>query len=241
MSHDLKLIQLHCTECNTSIWIEVDLSEIAENGVIQNSIIHEGHVLTFELDRNGSVRSLNPIKIFQNYIEILSDDVARAFLDQNEKMYRWAKIDIYTSNQHLVEFFINILSKIVSRSLKNIGDEDITLASLASKEKILIRAAKFDILIGKELRTEDSGIPVDAIKGLILDITDAIKDKLVIEDVIKAQDWVVLLVPKDSRDPYFHAISSLCTELGIPYFIDSLSNENIRRMFDFINAVLQDS
>ena len=146
-------------------------------------------------------------------------------------------MDFYTSNPELNKFFSDVLSKMINQvselEREGRGYFDIHLTNKLT----LLKTHRFDISIGLNIRLKEENL--SSLKGLILDMGDVEENKVDLEIMVKNQDFVGILTHKDTKDPYFHAISSLCLSYGVPFYLDSLSTNSLRGLFDFIYAVLQ--
>lgn len=232
-------IQTYCEACKTTVWFELDLNNISNtgSGIIKRSLLHDGHVLNCEIDTQGSVRSARVGEILENPTVALSKSVARRFHELNSDKGQTIRLDIYSSNPELTKFFTNVLSEMITqipeleREVRGYFDVYIT------NQMTIVKTHRFDISIGLNIRLKEENI--QSLKGLLLDMGDVEKNKVDLEIIVKNQDFVAILTHKDTKDPYFHAISSLCLSYGVPFYLDSLSTTSLRGVFDFIYAVLQ--
>ncbi|OLS20097.1 MAG: hypothetical protein HeimC2_38990 [Candidatus Heimdallarchaeota archaeon LC_2] len=232
-------IQTYCELCKSTVWFQLDLENISfvGSGIINRSLIHDGHVLNCEIDTQGSVRSARAQQILENPTDTLSKRVARSFHEINADKGQTIQMDVYTSNPELGKFFNDVLGEMIKQisELERAGRGyfDIYLTNKLT----ILKTHRFDISIGLNIRLKEENL--QSLKGLILDMGDVEENKVDLEIMVKNQDFVGILTHKDTKDPYFHAISSLCLSYGIPFYLDSLSTNSLRGLFDFIYAVLQ--
>ncbi|MCE7736770.1 MAG: hypothetical protein GPJ54_17945 [Candidatus Heimdallarchaeota archaeon] len=234
-------IQTYCDRCKDTVWFELDITDVPDTtaGLFKRALIHDGHVLNCEIDTNGSVRSVKSQTILENPTIALSNGVARKFHDLNIDKGLPVQLDIYTSNPDLNKFFMQVISEII-RLISELDRTDRGYYDLYITNKLtIVKTHRYDINVGLNVRLKEENLP--SLKGLILDMSDVEKNKLDLEIIIKNQDFVGILTHKDTKDPYFHAISSLCLSFGIPFYIDSLSTSSLKGLFNFIYAVLQSS
>ncbi|MFV2014698.1 MAG: hypothetical protein ACC656_04680 [Candidatus Heimdallarchaeota archaeon] len=234
-------IQAYCDQCKMTVWFELDINTVPDtsSGIFKRTLIHEGHVLNCEIDTNGSVRSVNSQKILDNPTTALSKGVARRFHELNNEKGFPIQLDIYTSNPELNKFFIRVISEIIDQ-ISSLDKTDRGYFDLYITNNLtIVKTHRYDISVGLNARLKEESLP--SLKGLILDMNDVEKNKIDLEIIVKNQDFVGILTHKDTKDPYFHAISSLCLSYGIPFYIDSLSTSSLRGLFDFMYAVLQTS
>lgn len=231
-------IQTYCDQCRTTVWFELDISTIPDTsaGLFRRSLIHDDHVLNCEIDSNGSVRSVKSQKILENPTTALSSAVATKFHELNIDKGLPIQLDIYTSNPELNKFFTQMIGEIVNQ-INDLDRADRGYFDLYITNSLtIVKTHRYDINVGLNVRLKEEDIP--SLKGLILDMGDVEKNKLDLEIIVKNQDFVGILTHKDTKDPYFHALSSLCLSYGIPFYIDSLSTSSLRGLFNFIHAVL---
>ncbi|MHA2030028.1 MAG: hypothetical protein ACW99Q_11595, partial [Candidatus Kariarchaeaceae archaeon] len=207
------------------------------SGLFKRTLVHDDHVLNCEIDREGSVRSARSQMILENPTITLSKSVARRFHELNIDKGQPIQLDIYTTNPELVKFFTEVISEIINQlsdlHKENKGYFDIYITN----QLTIVKTHRYDISLGINIRLKEENLP--SLKGLILDMGDVEKNKVDLEIIVKNQDFVGILTHKDTKDPYFHAISSLCLSYAIPFYIDSLSTSSLRGLFDFVYAILQ--
>jgi hypothetical protein len=183
------------------------------------------------------VRSARSQIILENPTGRLIKSVTKNFHELNVERGLPVQLDIYTTNPELTEFFTGVISEIINQ-LSNLekvnkGYFDIYITN----QLTIVKTHRYDISLGLNIRLKEENLP--SLKGLILDMGDVEKNKVDLEIIVKNQDFVGILTHKDTKDPYFHAISSLCLSYSIPFYIDSLSTSSLRGLFDFVYALLQ--
>ena len=183
-------IQTYCDRCKTTVWFELDITAIPDSGagLFKRTLIHDGHVLSCEIDSNGSVRSVKTQIILENPTTELSKGVARKFHDLNIDKGLPVQLDIYTSNPELSKFFMQVISEIIG-SISELDRSDRGYYDLYITSNLtIVKTHRYDINVGLNVRLKEENLP--SLKGLILDMSDVEKNKLDLEIIVKNQDFV---------------------------------------------------
>ncbi|MHA2250991.1 MAG: hypothetical protein ACXAD7_11550 [Candidatus Kariarchaeaceae archaeon] len=240
MGNETKEIHAYCSQCNMSIFFPIDVTILNESarstsGIYRTSLIHTDHILICDIDTNGAVRGFEVVDICPNPAKMLIDHIATTFYSLNREEGRQIKIDFYTANDQLRKFLQTIISSMLD--LANMDDTDKNRIIISSyMTSTMISADRIHISIGPQIQ-DGTELLEDPQKGIVIDIEEAEKRKLNLEDTIINYDWIAFLVPKNSQDQYHHAISSICTELSKPFFIGSLNTQSLEELFNYIFAV----
>ncbi|MHA2249746.1 MAG: hypothetical protein ACXAD7_05260 [Candidatus Kariarchaeaceae archaeon] len=234
--------QVYCSKCKETSFIQLDLELIqfefeGTSGLLQKSLIHGDHIVVVEIDRNGTIRSENALDVMFSPIQTLLKDIAHTFLFLETDGDRPVHIDTYTSNMMLSKFFQSIISMIFERSLgKDIANRK-DLKAVSKKNKTLLDGKRVQLSVGPFIQEKIDRLD-NPLKGIILDIEEAERNKLEIEKTFEKYDWVALLVPSPKKEGYSHAFSSYFSAQNKPFFIDTISNQSIKELFDFIFAII---
>jgi len=233
----VKDIQVYCERCKTSSWITLDLTKLKElSGLMKRAIIHNDHVLLAEIDGNGSVRSSTVIEVEFNPMQTLIEDVGQGLHYLNSEAKTPILIDAYTSNRQFKKFIQSIIVEMFKQSTSRRLEDRFKFVAANSEERTTLHTDHLHLSVGPYIKPDFEGIK-HPYKGIILDIVEAEKNKLDIEATLGEYDWVALIVQKEKKEGYFHAFSSLFEETGTPFFIETLNNQSLRELFDFIFAI----
>ncbi len=232
-----KDVQIYCESCRTSDWMRLDLDSIqSDSGLIRRAILHSGHTLNIEIDKNGSVRKNEVVQIEQNPLTVLIEDVAQGMHYLNTDTEQAIVINAYTSNNQLKKFFQSIIVEMFKQSTTRTMEDTFIFEVSSFEGHTVLDTDGLHLSVGPYIRANFTRLS-DPFKGIILDIKEAEENQLDIQSTISGYDWVAIIVPKDKKEGYHHAFSSLFEETATPFFIDALGNSMIRDLFDFIFAI----
>ncbi|MHA2090049.1 MAG: hypothetical protein ACW98K_04250 [Candidatus Kariarchaeaceae archaeon] len=233
-----KEIHAYCSACDSVIWFKVDPEVLKKNlvsGLYKTSFQHSDHTFVCAIDTNYSVRSQEIVDIHPNPIKQLVEYVANTFYSINQDDGRQIHIDFYTSNPELSKFMRRIISGLLDiANVDSTGHNRMIISTY--KTSTIASADRLHLSLGPHI-LEEIDFLENQQNGLVLDIKEAERHKLVIEDTFGLYDWIAVLVPKEEKDNYSHAISSICTQYSLPFFIGVTNTNSLRDLFDFIFAV----
>ncbi|OLS25003.1 MAG: hypothetical protein HeimC2_20580 [Candidatus Heimdallarchaeota archaeon LC_2] len=227
--------QVYCEECGRSYWLEF-ADESTSNGIFQKSLIHNDYVLIVDIDHNGVVRKSKSISIEHDPMASLIDDVAQAFHYVNGEPGEPIVIDCYTSNSQFVKFIQSIIMKMFEQATTNHVEDKFSFSVSTFKQRTSLHSERLHLSVSPYIKNNSINIK-DPTKGIILDIMEAEQNKLDIEKTLEDYSWAAVIVPKSKKEGYFHALSSYFKEKETPFFIESLSNNSLKELFDFIFAI----
>ncbi len=231
--------QVYCEDCGGSYWLEfADAS--TSNGIFQKSLIHNDHVLIVDIDHNGVIRKSQSIPIEHDPMASLIDDVAQAFHYVNGEEGNPIVIDCYTSNPQFVKFIQSIIMKMFEQATTNRIEDKFKFSVGTFEGRTSLHSDRLHLSVSPYIKDNSNDIK-DPTKGIILDILEAEQNKLDIEKTLEEYAWAVVMVPKPKKEGYFHALSSYFKEKETPFFIESLNNQSLRELFDFIFAITLES
>ncbi len=236
MKNDLIRTSVYCSGCRATKFIELNGSDIPADGKIKRkALYHESHVLALDIDANGVVRGETVIEVIRNplidLIERVTDELCRI----NEEGIIPVQIDIYTSNHNLHRLMETIISKVFTHAIGLESETRVNMKVESKEDRTYLSGDTLEIMVGPFLSTTADEEEVQ--RGIILDIYEAESNHLDIESTLAEYSWVALLIPRDKREGYLNAFSSLLQAQGKPYFIESLSNETMNQLFDFVIAM----
>ncbi|MHA2250529.1 MAG: hypothetical protein ACXAD7_09205 [Candidatus Kariarchaeaceae archaeon] len=234
-----KEAQVYCERCNVTSWFEIsnDMS-LLSSGLAKRSLIHNDHVLVCEIDSNGSVRNTQIIPIKFNPMDILIEDVAQGFHYINVETSQRVVIDCYTSNNLFRQFIQKVIITMFEQATSNRIEDKYRFSVTTHFSKTILHSDQLTISVGPYLKKEAKDEEDCTYRGIILDFEEAEKNQLDVETTLDNYDWAAVMVPKDKKEGYFHALSSYFLMMETPYYIDSLSNQSIKELFDFVIAIL---
>ena len=217
-------------------WLEFSTDPIENaSGLKKRSLIHADHVLICSIDNNGTVRGEQVIEIEFNPMQLLVEDVAQGFHYLNSEKGNPLIIDFYTSNDSLKQFIQSIIIKMFEQSTSKRIEDRFKFTVTTHENRTTLHSDRIHLSVGPYTKPEfDCKNPI---KGIVLDIVEAEKRKLDIESTMSDYTWAAVLVPKEKHEGYFHALSSLFREKGQPFFVETLNNQTLKELFDFIFAV----
>lgn len=229
-------VQVYCDVCNESFFYQFLLNPLPESaGLVKKSILHGDHVLICTIDYNGAVRDHEILDLHFTPMETLVADIAQGMLYLNSELTNPAHIDVYTSDIKLIKFFKAVISKMFEQAVWKGSENRRIVASTISSDTRLY-ADGIQISVGPTF-LEDIAIK-NSIKGVILDIQEAEKNKIELEMILDKYDFCAVIVPRFKQEGYVSAFTSFFKVKQKPFFIDSLSNKSLIELFEFIFAQL---
>lgn len=235
----LSKTQIYCEQCRGSYWLEFANNK-SSNGIFQKSLIHNDHVLVVDVDHNGVVRKSVSIPIEHDPMASLIDDVSQAFHFVNGEPGKPLLIDCYTSNPQFVNFIQSIIMKMFEQATTNRVEDKFKFSVSTFENRTSLHSDRLHLSVSPYIKDNSDEIK-DPTKGIILDILEAEDNKLDIEKTLEEYEWAAVIVPKTKKEGYFHALSSYFNEKETPFFIESLNNDSLKELFDFIFAVTIDN
>lgn len=123
----LKNMQVYCTECRKTSWIEIDTEELrkenntlnvpspsSNSGIIIQSISHGDHVLIVEIDNNNQVRKESVVHLISSVIEnIVAETVEYILLSPSFHQGQIRNIVYNSQSKAFRDFFKSVLSILV--------------------------------------------------------------------------------------------------------------------------------
>ena len=237
-------VQLHCDRCVETVWYEINLPTsntnalgipVAGSGLVKKSLNHGDHVVIADIDHNGAVRTVQIVDFHFSPMETLIGDIAQGFYFHMNQSPQPLYIDVYSTNPQLVNFFQKIISQVFEtaiRSHKGLGQ----IIASTDRGNTRLYSEGLQISVGPTI-LEDA-LPNNSIKGIVLDITEVEKNKPEIESTLDMYDWCVVLLENENYEGYEAAFSSYFWTKRKPYFIDTLSNQTLIQLFDFMFSVV---
>ncbi len=229
--------QIYCESCGTSYWLEFSPEEASyQSGIIRKSLVHHDHVLIVDVDDNGTVRTTQSIPIEHNPMNTLTEDIAQAFHYVNGEEGNPVVIDCYTNNPQFVKFMQNIIMKMFEQATTNRVEDKFKFKVTTYENRTTLHSDRLHISVGPYTKPDFKRLK-NPVKGIILDMVVAEENKLDIEATLDDYSWAAVIVPKHKREGYVHALSSYFKETETPFFIESLNNDALKELFDFIFAI----
>ena len=244
MSTKLMKVQLYCDRCVETVWYEINLPTsnknalgipVAGSGLVKKSLNHGDHVVIADIDHNGAVRTMQIVDIHFTPIETLIGDIAQGFYFSMNQSKTPLYIEVYSTNTQLVHFFQKVISQIFETATRNYKGSDQIIVS-TDRGNTRLYSEGIQISVGSTI-LEDA-LPNNSIKGIVLDITEVEKNKPEIESTLDMFDWCVILLENENFEGYEAAFSSYFWTKRKPYFIDTLNNQTLIQLFDFIFSVV---
>ncbi len=236
MTNNLIRTSVYCSGCRATKFIELKESDIPNDGKIKRkALYHENHVLTMDIDSNGVIRGETVIDVIRNPLMELVESVTDELCRINEEGIVPVQIDIYTSNHNLHRLMETIISNVFRHAIGLESETRVNMKVESKEDRTYLYGDTLEIMVGPYLSTTPDEDEVQ--RGIILDIREAESNHLDIEKTLSDYSWVALLIPRDKREGYQNAFSSLLQAQGKPYFIESLSNETMYELFDFVVAM----
>ena len=149
--------QTYCIECQKTSWLEIKPEEFrslfqnqlfspsinnnCDAGLITRSISHGDHILLLEIDKNGTIRKENVVKLISTMIEnIVAHTVEKVinFSEINEE-----RTILYISNTHAFMFFFK---SVLSILMLNINDSDYLKIEIQSENTIQFTYNKLSLI-----------------------------------------------------------------------------------------------
>ena len=209
--------------------------KLSTSGVMRKSLIHYDHVLIVDIDNDGVVRKSFTVPLEHDPMISLIDDVAQGFHYINGEPGKPIVIDCYTSNQQLVKFIQNIMTKTFEHATTNRIDDKFKFTISTFGHRTILYSTRINFAVSPYAEP-DFGDLEDSVKGIILDTDEIEKKELDVEEILRPYSWVVIILPLAKKEGYFNIFSPYLIENKIPFFLDSLSNQTLKNMFDFIFA-----
>ncbi|MHA2028411.1 MAG: hypothetical protein ACW99Q_03385 [Candidatus Kariarchaeaceae archaeon] len=229
--------QVYCDPCGSSYWLEFSSkTNPVENGIRRKSLVHSDHVLVIDVDTNGSVRTTQIIPIEHHPMNVLTEDIAQAFHYVNGEGVKPVVIDCCTNNQQFVKFIQNIIMKMFEQATTNRIEDKFKFTVTTFDNRTTLHSDRLHLSVGPYTKPDFKRLK-NPIKGIVLDMEVAEENKLDVEATLDDYSWAAVMVPRNKKEGYFHALSSYFNEAQTPFFIDSLNNESLKELFDFIFAI----
>jgi hypothetical protein len=115
-------------------------------------------------------------------------------------------------------------------------EERFRFVATTHEKRTTLHADRIHFSVGPYIKSDFEEIEKPT-KGIILDIKEAEDNKLDIEATLSQYDWAAIIVQKEKKEGYVHAFSSLFEEMQRPFFIETLNNQALKELFDFIFAL----
>lgn len=231
--------QVYCDACRKSYWLEFSSKvQLSSSGVMRKSLIHHDHVLIIDIDNQGVPRKTYTVPLEYDPMESLIDDVAQGFHYINGEPGKPIIIDFYSSNQQFNSFIKRIFTKIFEHATTNRVDDKFEFNLSTVGKRTAVYSTRLNLSIGPYVRPEFSTVR-GSIKGIILH-TDEIESKEIdIEEKLAPYDWAAVIVPETKREGYYNILSQYFKDNKMPFFIESLSNQMLKDLFDFIFPIIE--
>jgi hypothetical protein len=233
-------VQFHCDRCAETVWYEMFLPTSNQNtlgipisgsGLMKKSINHGDHVVIADIDYNGAIRTAQIVDIHFTPIETLIADITQGFYFYMQQSHKPLYIDVYSTNSKLVAFFQKLISQLFETAIGNYNGIDQIIASTVQGNTRLY-SERIQISVGTTI-LEDA-LPINSIKGIILDITEVENNRPEIESTLDMFDWCIVLLQKENYEGYEAAFESFFKVKRKPFFIDVLNNKTMIKLFEFI-------
>ena len=228
---------VYCSGCRATKFVEIKHEDIRDDGKLSKKVlVHKRHVLLLDIDANGIIRGEKVVDVLKNPLLELVDNVTNELCRINEEGIVPVQIDIYTKNLNLHRLMETIISNVFKHAIGLDSFTRVNMTVESKEDRTYLFGDTLEIMVGpyfSESRENWEGVQ----RGIILDILEAESNHLDIESTLEKYNWVALLIPKDKREGYLHALSSLLQAQGKPYFIESLSNVTMTQLFDFVIAM----
>ncbi|MFV2014720.1 MAG: hypothetical protein ACC656_04790 [Candidatus Heimdallarchaeota archaeon] len=229
--------QIYCDACGTSYWLEFSTDEVPnQSGILRKSLVHHDHVLIIDIDNHGTVRGTQTYPIEHNPMNTLTEDIAQAFHYVNGEDGNPVVIDCYTNNPQFVKFMQNIIMKMFEQATTNRVEDKFKFKVTTYDNRTTLHSDRLHISVGPYTKPDFNKLK-NPIKGIILDIVVAEENQLDIEATLDDYSWAAVIVPKQKKEGYAHALSSYFKEAETPFYIESLNNEALKELFDFVFAI----
>ena len=235
-----QLASIYCERCKKSYWFELypeDFSKV-QNGLLQKVFLHTDHILSCEVDYEGSVRSNNIIDFEFNFLRNLQEDSAQTFYYLNQQMLDPAVIDILDSHTPFSQFMKQMILRIQEQAIQLTNNPDFMMSVKIDRTSMKLISNQILLrLIGRD-NFSSIGMTGYGQRGGVFDFSNYELESVPWSLLENNYEWFAILLPNRTPNDTIESVRNSVADLGVPFFVEKLSNASLEQMFNFIFKIL---